>query len=92
MSAVSKPEPKSAYDCFQRLEKVVKNVGISNLEAFNKWAFKQHPMRYDDSLIFLWQNTHSTKAIDGEADEMLDKICDLWKARNAEWPPIEFGD
>ncbi len=75
-----------------RLERVIASVGISHLEGFNLWAFRQHPIAYNDNLVFLWQNVHSTKGVDGEPDKVLETICQLWQEMNREWPDTYFGD
>lgn len=94
MSGVTKAECRNHYQpAYRRLEKVLEQVGIRNLESFNQWAFRQHPMRYDDNLLFLWQNAHSTKYIKNpDTDNVLDEICQLWKDKNTEWPATFFGD
>jgi hypothetical protein len=67
---------------YQRQVFVIKNVGLSKIEAFNRWAFKKHPMDYNEHLGFIWENAHSSKMIDSDdPDQVLNEIVRLWKDR-----------
>ena len=76
----------------ERLDRVIKAIGLKELEKFNQWAFRKHPMTYDDNLTFTWENVHSTKGVSGDPDQVLRIILDLWDKREMEWTNEYFGD
>jgi len=76
---------------YERLQTVIGAVGLNNLERFNRWAFRCHPVAYDDNLVFMWHNAHSNK-VDGDPDEVLGIIFNLWRSLNEDWSSVHFGD
>ena len=66
-----------------RRDWVINLVGLKKLESFEDWAFRNSPykpgqMIYDGNIAFHWRNTHSTKGMPDNPDEVVKNIVRLW--------------
>lgn len=71
---------------YKRFMHVISIIGLPYVEQFNDWAFKKHPMQYNDDLVFSWGQCHTE--IDGSQnpDIILNEIMRLWKCKQEdEW-------
>jgi hypothetical protein len=71
---------------YKRFALVIKTIGLPYLEEFNGWAFRKHPMQYNDDLVVLWREFHKPTIESHDPDIILDEIMRLWKCKqDDEW-------
>ena len=76
--------PFNTPEAIIRRKLVIDQIGLANLPHFEDWAFKSKtPVVYDNRIIFIWENAHSTKEDFSKdtLDESLMKMIGFWKGR-----------
>ena len=61
---------------------IVDKIGEENLPAFELWAFNSsYPVQYDESVRFLWNQTHRGCPLIGPLKVSVNRMVDYWLER-----------
>lgn len=64
---------------------VVEEIGEDNMSSFEQWAFNsRYPLAYDESIRFLWNQSHRGCPLIGSLKSSVMRMIDYWKASRTE--------